>query len=171
MAVYCPEVQLEYLATVHVQYQHQIDKMTLDQKSWRSQPKMSIRSMSFVVILLVTTGLAACEKNKVEQPQSRQVTYADDVEPIIQKHCTECHDAGKQGAVSSGLLTDSYESVMKGSRLGPVIHPGSAMASSLYILVSGKEDLTINMPHGKTPLSAEEIETIRVWIETGALEN
>jgi hypothetical protein len=127
--------------------------------------------MPLVALLLVTAGLAACDKDKVQQPQFRKVTYADDVEPILQKHCAECHVAGKQGAVASGLLIDSYESVRKGSRLGPVINPGSAMTSSLYILVSGNDSLTINMPHGKAPLSAEEIETIRFWIENGAVEN
>jgi hypothetical protein len=66
---------------------------------------------------------------------------------------------------------DSYESVMKGTRFGQVINPGSAISSSLYILVTGKGNLTIDMPHGKDPLSAEEIETIRVWIENGAVEN
>jgi hypothetical protein len=59
---------------------------------------------------------------------------------------------------------------MKGSRLGPVIKPGSALSSSLYILVSGKDKLTVNMPHGKAPLSAEDIETIREWINDGAVE-
>jgi hypothetical protein len=47
----------------------------------------------------------------------------------------------------------------------------TARTSSLYILVSGKGNLTINMPHGKAPLSAEEIETIRAWIDNGAVEN
>lgn len=130
---------------------------------------MDIRVMPLAVLLVIAAGLAACDK--VEQLQLQKVTYADDVGPILQKHCAECHVAGQQGAVTSGFLMDSYESVMKGSRFGSVIDPGSAISSSLYILVSGKADLTISMPHGKDPLSAEEIETIRVWIENGAVEN
>lgn len=130
---------------------------------------MSIRATLLAVLLLIAAGLAACDK--VEQQQFQKVTYADDVGPIMQKHCAECHVAGQQGAEASGLLIDSYESVMKGSRFGPVIDPGSAMTSSLYILVAGKGNLTTTMPHGKDPLSAEEIETIRVWIENGAVEN
>ena len=132
---------------------------------------MSIRAMQLAVLLLITAGLVACDKVEQEQLQFQKVTYADDVDPIMQKHCVECHVAGQQGAEASGLLIDSYESVMKGSRFGPVIVPGSAITSSLYILVSGKAKLTITMPHGKDPLSTEEIETIRVWIENGAVEN
>jgi mono/diheme cytochrome c family protein len=132
---------------------------------------MSIRAILPAVLLAIAAGLAACDKDKTEQLQLQKVTYADDVDPILQKHCAECHVAGQQGAEASGLLMDSYESVMKGTRFGSVIKPGSANTSSLYILVAGKGNLTITMPHGKDPLSAEEIETIRVWIEDGAVEN
>lgn len=127
--------------------------------------------MPLVVFLVIAAGLTACDKNNAEQLHKQQVTYADDVAPILQKHCAECHVAGQQGARASGLSMDSYESLMKGTSFGPVINPGSAMASSLYILVSGKDKLTITMPHGEKPLSDEEIETIRVWIENGAVEN
>ncbi len=132
---------------------------------------MSIRAMSLAMLLVIAASLAACEKDTVELLQFQNVTYADDVEPILQKHCTECHVAGQQGAEATGFLVDSYESLMKGSRLGPVINPGSAKTSSLYNMVSGKGNLTTTMPHGKDPISSEEIETIRGWIENGAVEN
>ena len=130
---------------------------------------MNIRSMPVAVLLPIAACLAACDKP--EQPQPHRVTYTDDVRPILQKHCIECHVAGREGAKASGLLVDSYASLMKGTSFGPVINPGSPMASSLYILISGKDKLTITMPHGKKPLSDEEIETMRVWIENGAVEN
>ncbi len=134
---------------------------------------MSIRAMPLAVLLLITAGQVACEKveQEQEQLQIQKVTYADDVDPIIQNNCAGCHVAGQQGAEESGLLLDSYVSLMKGSRFGPVVDPGSAITSSLYILVSGNTTLTVTMPHGKDPLSAEDIETIRVWIEDGAVDN
>jgi len=132
---------------------------------------MSIRAISLAVLLLTAAGLAACDKVEPLQTQVRKVTYADDVGPILQKHCAECHVAGQQGAEASGFLIDSYESVMKGTGFGPVINPGSAKTSSLYILVAGKGKLTITMPHDREPLSVEEVETIRLWIENGAVEN
>ena len=131
---------------------------------------MRARVMPLAVLLLITAGLAACDKDKVAQPHFQKVTYVDDVAPILQKHCAECHVPGQQGAEASGLLLDSYESIMEGTSFGPVINPGTAMTSSLYVLLTGKERLTITMPHGKAPLSAEEIETIRVWIDNGAVE-
>jgi cytochrome c553 len=136
---------------------------------YRQGTTMNIRSMRFAVLLPIAAGLAACDK--AEQPQLHKVTYKDAVRPILQKHCTECHAVGQQGARASGLLMDSYASLMKGTQFGPVIIPGSPMASSLYILISGKDKLTITMPHTQDPLSDEDIKTIRNWIENGAVEN
>ncbi|MGD2056131.1 MAG: hypothetical protein PVJ15_04935 [Gammaproteobacteria bacterium] len=133
--------------------------------------------MPVAVLLLIAAGLVACDHDKAgesqsqDQPQSRKVSFADDVNPILQKHCAECHVTGGQGARASGFRMDSYQSIMNGTRFGPVVDPGSAITSSLYLLVSGKGELTISMPHGKAPLSAKEVETIRVWIENGAVEN
>jgi hypothetical protein len=112
-------------------------------------------------------GVAACDK---EAP-FRTVTYVDDVEPIVQQHCMECHVAGQEGAEKSGYLMDSYEAVMKGTRFGPVIVPESSESSSLYLLVAGKADPSIRMPHSKTPLSTEQITTIRLWIDKGAVKD
>jgi len=131
---------------------------------------MSLRAMPLAVLLVFAAGLAACDKDRSAQPQVRKVTYADDVAPILQKHCIECHAPGKPGTEATGLRVDSYASIMKGSDYGPVIEPGLARTSSLYILISGKDNLTVNMPHGKAPLSDEEIGTIRAWIDNGALE-
>jgi len=66
---------------------------------------------------------------------------------------------------------DTYASLMKGSDYGPVIEPGAARTSSLYILITGKENLTVNMPHGRAPLSDAEVGIIKAWIDNGAPEH
>ena len=127
--------------------------------------------MLFFILVLITAGLTACDKTDKQVQPIPKVSYTSDVAPILEEHCIRCHLPGARGAVASGLLMDSYESIMAGSRFGPVINPGSAMTSSLYIMISGEERLTVNMPHGSNPLSDDAIETIRVWIETGASES
>jgi hypothetical protein len=128
---------------------------------------MNIRNTLPVVSLLIVVGIAACDK---EAP-FRKVTYVANVEPIVQQHCLECHVAGKEGAKKSGYLLDSYEAVIKGTKFGPVIVPYSSESSSLYLLVAGKVDPSIQMPHGKAPLSDEQITTIRLWIDKGAVKD
>jgi len=128
---------------------------------------MNIRYRLPIVLLLIVLGIAACD----QEAPFRKVTYVADVEPIVQKHCLECHVAGKEGAEKSGYLMDSYEAVMKGTKFGPVIVPDSSESSSLYLLVAGKADPSILMPHGKMPLSDEQITTIRLWIDKGAVKD
>lgn len=135
---------------------------------------MNSRVIPLTVLLALATGLAGCEQGGQQQPppvQTPKVSYAEDVAPILQKHCAECHLPGMTGAVETGFQIDSYASLMKGSQYGPVIEPGLARTSSLFILLTGKDHLTVNMPHGREPLSELEIETIRVWIDQGALDN
>jgi hypothetical protein len=128
-------------------------------------------AIPLAVLLVLAAGQVACDRTEEPPPQPPKVSFAEDVQPILQAHCLECHVAGGQGAEASGLLLDSYEALMKGTSFGPVIHPGSAKTSSLYILITGKDRLTITMPHGREPLDAGEIETLRLWIDSGALEN
>ena len=128
---------------------------------------MNTRHTLPVVSLLIIFGIAACD---TEAP-FRKVTYVTDVEPIVQQHCLECHVAGKEGTEKSGYLMDSYEAVMKGTKFGPVIVPNSSESSSLYLLVAGKADPSIQMPHGKASLSDEQITTIRLWIDKGAVKD
>jgi cytochrome c553 len=99
------------------------------------------------------------------------LSYQADVQPILEKNCSECHRAGGEGQVASGFATDSYQGLMKGTKFGPVIDPGSAISSSLYLLVAGKTDSSIRMPHGRSPLSDEEVAAIEKWIDQGAKDN
>ncbi len=123
------------------------------------------------VSLVILAGLVACEKNDMgTSPVLPKVTYVDDVAPILQTHCAECHMPGMPGAEATGFLVDSYASVMDESHYGRVVDPGSAQTSSLYNLIAGKEHITVSMPVGKESLSTEEIEIIRVWIDGGAVE-
>ncbi len=99
------------------------------------------------------------------------VSYEKDIKPIINKHCVECHLKGGKGNVASGFLVESYDSLMKGTKFGPVIVAGDPLSSSLYRLVAGEVDKSIQMPHGKAPISTKEISTIERWIEQGAKNN
>lgn len=127
---------------------------------------MHTRPIKPVLLFATAAVLAACGG-----AGARDVSFAADVNPILQKHCAECHLPGGAGATATGFQVDTYESVMQGSNYGPVVHPGSARTSSLYILLTGKEHLTVTMPHGKAPLPDGEIETIRQWIDAGAADN
>ena len=123
---------------------------------------MNDKTTAYLVATAIVMGLSGCSKDK-------PVTYAD-VEPTLQERCAECHTGDHKGVVKSGFSVESYETVMKGTKLGAVIVPNSAASSTLYRLVAGKADPSIQMPHGEEPLSEEQIETIRIWIDQGAVK-
>ena len=53
-----------------------------------------------------------------------------------------------------------------------VIKPGDSVSSTLMILVDGRADPSINMPHGgRPPLSKDETDKLRRWIDAGAANN
>jgi hypothetical protein len=100
------------------------------------------------------------------------VSYQADVAPILDKHCKSCHMPGQAGYVVSGFELAGYESLMKGTQFGPVVLPGDPLTSVLVMLIEGRVDPSIRMPHGDaTPLSQAEILTIRNWVEQGAKNN
>ena len=132
---------------------------------------MKIRPRHLMIALIgIVAYLVTFQSDFLEQVMSPAVSYERDVFPVLEKHCIGCHAAGKPGAEATGLLLDSHAAIMRGSEYGPVIDPGSARTSSLYILLTGQDNLTVTMPHGGQPLADGEIDTIRAWIDNGAPE-
>lgn len=115
-------------------------------------------AMPICVLLLVACG-------------EKEVSFKADVQPILAKNCVECHSAGGTGAEKSGLLMSSYENLMKGTRFGAIVKPGDSLTSALIMLVEGRADPSIRMPHQKDPLSKDQIALLRSWVEQGAKNN
>lgn len=109
-----------------------------------------------------------------------EVSFADDVQPIFTTNCVSCHSGSGEGASMSAYLMTDYDEVMKGTTFGPVVVSGSRMSSSLYLVVAGKTAPEIRMPphndesfaEGRgVMLSANQIETVGLWIDQGAKNN
>lgn len=90
------------------------------------------------------------------------VNYVDNVLPIFEQHCGECHGADDP---EEQLELTRYRSAMVGSQNGPVIVPGDPDGSYLVKMVVSKK-----MPKKGPPLSQSEIDTIIAWIKAGAPE-
>ena len=110
-------------------------------------------------------AVGACERTPT-------VSYQKDVVPILDQHCKSCHLPGQAGYVVSGFEVGSYESLMKGTKFGPVVLPGDPLTSVLVMLIEGRVDPSLKMPHGDaTTPTEEQILTIRRWVEQGAKNN
>ena len=122
-------------------------------------------------IALSCVGLAGCE---------RPVSYSADVKPILASSCLSCHANSGEGEAASGFAVNDYESLMKGTKFGKVIVPGSSMSSTLYLVVAQKTDPKIQMPphHGDSlaqgrgvALPDDKVGIIAKWIDQGAKNN
>ena len=132
---------------------------------------MTSRPLIFLGIAVACVVITGCE---------RRVSFAADVKPILDNYCVSCHSDSGEGEAASGFAVDGYDSVMKGTKFGKVVVPGSPMSSSLYLVVTEKADPKIHMPphHDESlaegrgfALSRTNIETIGTWIEQGAKNN
>ena len=102
---------------------------------------------------------------------ARDVSFSLDVLPILENHCVKCHNPDGPGYQASGLDLRGYESLMQGTKHGKVIVPGSPLTSNLMVLIEGRADRSIRMPHNEQPLIKQQIEIIRDWIKQGARDN
>lgn len=107
--------------------------------------------------------LAACGQ--------KEISFKADVQPVLNQYCVECHTDGGKGTEKSGLMLTSYEGLMKGTKFGAIVKPGDTLTSAMLMLVEGRADPSIKMPHGKAPLPKEKVDLLKKWVEQGAKNN
>ena len=100
------------------------------------------------------------------------VSFQRDVYPTLEANCIPCHSPPEgKGYMNTGLNMASYEDLMRGSKYARVITPGDSRHSILNMLVEGRADPSICMPHGREPLSGDKVEMLRLWVDQGAANN
>ena len=91
------------------------------------------------------------------------IDFVIDVRPILAAHCLDCHGPEKH---SGGLRLDSHEGAARGGDSGKSLLGGSLESNELYARVSSS-DRAYRMPKNAEALSAEELDTIKRWVEQG----
>ncbi len=82
------------------------------------------------------------------------------IAPLISNHCLECHDS----VTKEGKLDLSRKSpALAGGEQGPIFTAGKSADSRLWQRVAADE-----MPHDRPPLSDEQKQAIKRWIDGGA---
>ena len=131
---------------------------------------MNSRKLLATALILGLGVLAGCSGEQSD----KLVSFQKDVFPILKASCAECHTAPDgEGYKKTGLAMSTYEELMKGTKMGPVIIPGQSLNSSLNRLIEGRPgvDPSIQMPHGKVKLPDAQLAMIRKWVDQGAKNN
>ncbi|MFO1051059.1 MAG: PSD1 and planctomycete cytochrome C domain-containing protein [Planctomycetota bacterium] len=98
----------------------------------------------------------------------RAVDYQRDVRPILSSHCFACHgfDAGARKA---GLRLDRRESAYAEREGIVAVKPGDLAGSELFRRISSEDpEVLMPPPRARAPLTAEQKNILRRWIEQGA---
>jgi hypothetical protein len=129
--------------------------------------KKFLTKFMFMIAVLSVFSLVTINKGMADW--GGQVSYQEDVYPIIHFRCLSCHKEGGTGTEISGLNLESYEGLMKGTKYGPIVVPRNPLVSNLNVMVEGRA--AIRMPHNKKRLTPCDVEILRRWVQQGARNN
>ena len=101
------------------------------------------------------------------------VDFEKEVLPLLKDQCVDCHRApyeenGKVKKPKGDLRLDGKGWILHGVDGDPIIMPGKPRTSLLLTVVSVPTDSDDIMPPKGDPLSRDQIDLLRRWIEEGA---
>ena len=97
---------------------------------------------------------------------AEKVTYDDDILPIFESTCLNCHNPDKK---KGGLDLSNYTGVMAGGSGGAIASPGDGAGSKLYASITHTAEPF--MPPKGDKLAKKDADLVRSWIDGGLLEN
>lgn len=118
------------------------------------------KPVCYSLCFLLIAGIVSAD----EKPAKTKIDFVKDVEPILAKHCYDCHGPDE---AEGRLRLDAKKIVFKGGINGPSIIRGKSDKSLLYKRIVSDE-LGDQMPVDADPLSDAETKLIRDWIDQRA---
>jgi hypothetical protein len=114
---------------------------------------------------MIAQGDRSAKAGSPPPASTQKIDFSKDIQPILSANCYECHGPEKQKA---GLRLDQKQAALKGGDTGPLLIPGKSSESLLIQAVTGTKTDLAQMPKKKDPLTAEQIGSLRAWIDQGA---
>ena len=118
-----------------------------------------------ILVLAITGFFASTSLADDAAPVVKPISFYRQVRPILQRHCSGCHQPAKQGG---SLQLISYDLFKKGGDTGPSFTVGNPDESNIVKQISGEKP---EMPLNGEPLSAKQVGVIRDWIAQGARDD
>ena len=120
-----------------------------------------LTSIAFALLVVGSIAALLSAQAAVISP-AVSVSFAKDVDPILERNCRSCHGETVQ---MGNLDLRTRESALRGGARGPVLVPASAERSRLYRMVAGFDAPSMPMSGS---LKAEDVATLKAWIDQGA---
>lgn len=133
-----------------------------------------------LLVMVLIAGVAVAQESSKGDGEKKpaEVSFKNDVMPIVNKYCMPCH--AEDNFNPSELSLDSYKLLMEGGKKGASVLPGKSAESIFITKLSSKPPFGDRMPlnskkaikDGKAKfLSDEEVKVIATWIDQGAKNN
>jgi WD40 repeat protein len=121
----------------------------------------------FVIVLgwLLSGGLAVAQEAAPTVEAPKPVSYYRQVRPLLQRHCSGCHQPAKAGGK---LVLTSVEDFLKGGENGASYVAGKPDESLILDYVVGDPP---EMPRGADPLTEAQVALLKDWIAQGAKDD
>jgi WD40 repeat protein len=116
------------------------------------------KSLLPILVVVLVPGFVRAQKGDAP------VTFKDHVQPLLRKHCLNCHNPDK---AKSDLDVSTFQTLMAGGASGEAVKPGSPDQSLLWKVTTHQVEPHMP-PKGK--LADNELALIKKWIEGGAPE-
>ncbi len=115
--------------------------------------------------LITPMSQLAAQQEAVIAERSAGVNFENEILPILQSHCLDCHNESNR---ESELALDTVVSALRGGDSGAAtIVPGDSTASHLIERVA-HPDAALRMPPDSDGLSVAELQLLKAWIDDTA---
>ncbi|MFO0905094.1 MAG: PSD1 and planctomycete cytochrome C domain-containing protein [Pirellulales bacterium] len=117
---------------------------------------------------VVLIGWTVCSSS-LAAVAAEPVDFQREIQPILAEHCTQCHGVDADDR-KGGLRLDLRDGALRGGDSGqPAVSPGQPDKSELLRRVRSTDpDEVMPPPNQNKPLSAQQKELLRRWIENDA---
>lgn len=121
-----------------------------------------------LVRLAIVAALGLFVADSAQAEDAEKISFHKQIRPIFQAHCQGCHQPAKQGG---DYEMTSFARLVKGGESGSAaVVPGKPEASYLLEQIT-PTDGKAEMPRGKEPLSATDVDLVKRWIAEGAKDD
>jgi WD40 repeat protein/mono/diheme cytochrome c family protein len=124
------------------------------------------------VLLGIVTCFAACLSTPAttlgqdsKPAEQTPVSYYRQVRPLLQRHCSGCHQPSKAGGK---LVITTFEELAKGGENGAGFVPHKPDESPLVEFITGEKP---RMPLKAEPLKTAQVDLITRWVAEGAKDD
>src|ERR1700722_14603684 len=123
------------------------------------------RSARFWMLGLFAVCLVLVVAYFLRHRQGDEVRFSRDIRPILNQNCMPCHGGVRQKNGVSFLFREEALGIGKSGKR--TIVPGKPDESELIARITSSDPDT-RMPYHTSPLSSQQIDTLRRWIKQGA---